>query len=239
MNLNRIDQSAQQTCDDLVSRHQNELTQVRRDIVSATRMSAELWGGYFPDPTDMHGLLWCSTVRGLLLTIRTGGTRNTEAPPPGFHTWCGQGMSVVLKDGNGWQCRVRKAPAEYLEGQGERLVVKNKRPASAVTPVSAFPAATVDEAGLAGQMPLSEEFEDLPRSSDNYEWFVLWSLAEDAVQVTSVVLAAVQDIDSSSQVKIIAQTPLPREAAVRPPLAPPAGDFEHWVPQEETGDSSA
>lgn len=239
MNLNRVHQSPQQTCDELVARYRSELAQVRRDIVAATKRNTEVWGGDFPDPAEMHGMMSCTSVRGLLLKIRNGGTRNPEVPPAGFHTWCGQGMSVVLKDGKGWQCRVRKAPSEYLEGQGERLVVKKKGPTKASQPAPAFPAATSDEAGLAGQLPLGEEFEHLPRSSANYDWFVLWSLAEDAIQVSSVVLAAVQNIDSASQVTIIAQTPLPHEAAARPPQAAPTGDFELWVPQKETGDSSA
>ena len=214
--------TVQQLCDQLVDQFYDEFAELRRDVSTAVKEVAGVWEGHFPDPTKMHGQLYCTSVRGVLLLNRVGDVRNPEeetAAAGEVRTRYGQGMSVLILDGRGMRVRVRKAPAEFFPEQGERLVIRppKKKPAqgtpSAVTEIRAESEADA-VAVAAGQSALSPEMAALERDADEdrYEWFVLWTLSEDGLQVPDVFLAAVVDIDSPSKVIILASTSLPRKA---------------------------
>ncbi|MDG3009373.1 hypothetical protein G4X40_04345 [Rhodococcus sp. D2-41] len=207
--------TVQEQCDQLVEQFYDEFATLRRDVSAAVKGVARVWEEHFPDPTDMHGMLYCTSVRGVLLLNRVGGPCNPDEEPPAgvVRTRYGQGMSVVIGDGRGMRSRVRKAPAEFFPERGERLVIRypKDRPdgADVVTQLRGESAA---DAAEASQTVLTQEMATLPRTANNFDWFVLWTLSEDGLQVPDVFLAAVVDIDSPSKVVILASTPLPRKA---------------------------
>lgn len=199
----------------------DEFAALRSDINKAVKVVAQAWEHLWPSPNDMHGMMHCTDVRGVMLRNRVGFKNPEKEPPAGkFRTRYGQGMSVVLGDGKGMRARVRKAPAEFFPELGDRLVIRAPKGQSlGEAPVSATDAKLLD------QPALSAEMADLPRSAEKkYEWFVLWTLAPDGVQLGEVFLAAVTDIDSPSQVVIWASTPLPRKAIRKVPADLGVGD---------------
>ncbi|UPW15010.1 hypothetical protein M0655_05295 [Gordonia amicalis] len=233
----------QAQCDAIVEQFYEEFLELRQDVNSTVKQVAQLWEPNFSDPTTMHGMLHCTSVRGLLLLTRVGGPCNPdEDPPPGvLHTRYGQGMSVVLLDGYGMRIRVRKAPAEFLPEQCERLVIKPAKAQRAKA--QALREKTAAESAAEGpeQPTLSPEMDKLPRTAaGEYEWFVLWTLSMDGLQVPEVFLAAVKDIDSPSEVVILASTPLPRKARPTVVVDTSDDDFEEYRhKQGDTGTGSA
>ncbi|MGC7326262.1 hypothetical protein RA985_14830, partial [Mycobacteroides abscessus subsp. abscessus] len=108
-------------CDRLVRQHHEALAQVRKDVGDAVLAVAAIWEPIFSDPSDMHGQLHCTSVRGLLIKQRMDreagvGLTEGEAPPrSSLRTSCGQGMSAVLDDGRGGDgIRIRKAPSKVV-----------------------------------------------------------------------------------------------------------------------------
>ncbi|WP_405149004.1 hypothetical protein OG308_03250 [Nocardia salmonicida] len=213
-------------CDALVRRYAQAFAELRRDVTEAVMRVAEVWEPDFDEPTNLHGQQLCTDVRGLTLQrrIRREGTTR-----PSLSTRCGQGMSVMLEDGHGLTIRVRKAPAEVLADH-ERLVVypsseQKARAADIRAAVAAKPK----------QLTLGPDFDALQQDPTGYQWFVLWTLSEDAVQVPEVFLAAVLDIDSSSRVTVLASTPLPRLAGPVSGHTAVDDDFEEFRGQAEEG----
>lgn len=229
--------AVQKLCEQIVEQWYDEFAVLRSDIASAVKIVAQVWEEQYGDPNNMHGQMHCTDVRGMLLLNRVGFSNPDKDPPPGvLYTRYGQGMSVVLRDGQGMRVRVRKAPAEFIPDQGERLVIKVPRAAKTVEPV------TVTDAALVEQPALSDEMANLQRTEKKYEWFVLWTLSSDALQVTDVFLAAVSDIDSPSQVVIWASTPLPRKERPLSAVDEDVDDFEEFGKndgEESAGPGSA
>lgn len=228
--------AVQGQCEQIVDQWYDDFAQLRSDIAAAVKDVARVWEEFYGDPDNMHGQMHCTDVRGLLLLRRVGFTNPDEDPTPGnLYTRYGQGMSVVLRDGRGMKVRVRKAPAEFIPEQGLRLVLKAPKPDAAEQ-------AGVTDAEFVTQPALSDEMANLQRADMTYEWFVLWTLSSDALQVTDAFLAAVSDIDSPSQVVIWASAPLPRQERPQAAADGDVDDFEEFGKkdgEEATGPGSA
>ncbi|MCV7183489.1 hypothetical protein [Mycolicibacterium murale] len=200
-------------CDRLVQNNQAAFVELRQDVVNTVRRTAELLEPVFEDPTQIHGQMHCTNVRGLLLKLRLdreSGLVGSDNPLP-LRTHCGQGMSVVLTDRDRIEMRVRKAPAEVFSDERERLVV--------------YPQAVSD------QLSFGPEYDELATIPE-FRWYVLWVLSPDAVQVPEVFLAAVTGIDDPATTTVWAYTPLPRAIAQEPD----ADDFDDFGrPEEGTG----
>ncbi len=210
-------------CDTLVRQHHAALAQVRKDVADAVLKTAALWEPVFSDPSDMHGQLHCTSVRGLLIKQRTDreagvGLPEGEAPPKSsLTTRCGQGMSAILDDGRGGEgMRVRKAPSKVV-AEHDRLVVypsKAQREAALKLAQAEEALAGDDkEPGpeiINGQYTFGGEFDQLERKPTGYDWYVLWTLSPDSLHVLEVFLAAVIGIDDSTNTVIVASAPLPK-----------------------------
>lgn len=95
MNLSQL----QAKCDQLVEQFNGEFVVLRRDLADAVQAVADLWEPVVTEHggtvSDLHGMIHCTDVRGMLL-LRTVGFRNPDSPPkPGvFAMRYGQGMSA-------------------------------------------------------------------------------------------------------------------------------------------------
>lgn len=202
--------------------------EVRADVVATVRRTAEVWEEDFGDPTNLHGQLHCTSVRGLVIKRRKDREAKYKAEHPDAPlTWTsrhGQGMSAMIEHRHGTQLRIRKAPAEVI-AEHDRLVVypRPEQLALAMAKEAAEPPATptVPAQGqhsstddpVEEQPTLGPEFDALEPVPTKYRWYVLWTLSKDALHVPKVFLAAVVDIDDPSKVVVLASTPLPQSAA--------------------------
>lgn len=218
-------------CDTLVRQHHAALAQVRKDVADAVLKTAALWEPVFSDPSDMHGQLHCTSVRGLLIKARTDreagvGLPEGEKPSKGsLTTRCGQGMSAILDDGRGGEgIRVRKAPSKVVAEHDRLVVYPSKQQREAALKLAQAEAqraaeeVAVKTGGVGesepevinGQYTFGGEFDHLDRKPTGYDWFVLWTLSPDSLHVLEVFLAAVIGIDDSTNTVIAASTPLPK-----------------------------
>ncbi|PQP39350.1 hypothetical protein [Mycolicibacterium austroafricanum] len=205
----------QRACDRIVQRNQAAFVELRRDVVNTVRRTAQLLEPVFEDPTEIHGQMHCTNVRGLLLKLRLdreGGLIGGGIQPT-LRTHCGQGMSVVLTDPERTEMRVRKAPAEVFSEDRERLVV--------------YPQAVGEQ-----QLSFGPEFDEFACVPDS-RWYVLWTLSQDAVQVPDVFLAAVTGMDDPSRTVVWASAPLPRVVAQQSGADDDFDDF--GKPEEGSG----
>lgn len=231
MNLSQL----QEKCDQLVVQYNDEFVALRRDLADAVRAVADLWEPvvteYGGTVSDLHGMIHCTAVRGMLL-LRTVGFRNPDSPPKAgvFAMRYGQGMSALLEDQRGTSIRVRKMPSCVIPEQGERLVVRTGPVPVTPDEQNAGPA----EADWVLPFSVPEPEQSLP--SGPVEWFVLYSFTPDSVQLAEVFLAAVVGIDSSSTVAILASTPLPRQSEPRQVIAETDDDFSSMLGKAREGD---
>ncbi|ORA60851.1 MULTISPECIES: hypothetical protein [Mycobacteriaceae] len=245
-------------CDTLVRQHHAALSQVRKDVADAVLKTAALWESVFSDPSEMHGQLHCTSVRGLLIKARTDreagvGLPEGEKPPKGsLTTRCGQGMSAILEDGRGGEgIRVRKAPSKVV-AEHDRLVVypsKAQREAALKAHEAEAQreaekdAAKAGEGGVPepevinGQYTFGGEFDQLERKPTGYDWFVLWTLSPDSLHVLEVFLAAVIGIDDSTNTVIVASTALPKLVTRQEDTS--NSDFEDFGKDGEEGTGPA
>ncbi|NGX06105.1 hypothetical protein [Mycobacteroides franklinii] len=221
-------------CDTLVRQHHVALSQVRKDVAEAVLKTAALWESVFPDPSDMHGQLHCTSVRGLLIKVRTDreagvGLPDGERPPKSsLTTRCGQGMSAILDDGRGGEgIRIRKAPSKVVAEHDRLVMYPSKQQREAALKLAQAEAQRVAERAAAkaegngepepeiinGQYTFGGEFDQLERKPAGYDWFVLWTLSPDSLHVLEVYLAAVIGIDDSTNTVIVASTALPKSVA--------------------------
>lgn len=207
MNLKQV----RAACDRLVQFHSEELGQLRRDLNAAVVCVGNTWEPEFGAPTNMPGMMYCTSVRGVLITRRM--RRDTEVPPDGrgvLTTNMGAGMSALIGDGHGMDMRVRR-------DQGNFVVVRERTPEESAARRSASPEVAVDDAASVGKQ-LSFHggvFENLerhlvvdPDQNIEFRWFVMWSTDPQRSQVASAYLAAVHGIDDSQPV-LYAKSPLP------------------------------
>lgn len=231
MNLSQL----QAKCDQLVEQFNGEFVVLRRDLADAVQAVADLWEPVVTEHggtvSDLHGMIHCTDVRGMLL-LRTVGFRNPDSPPkPGvFAMRYGQGMSALLEDQRGTSIRVRKMPASVIPEQGERLIVRTGPVPVTPDERDSGPA----EADWVLPFSVPEPEQSLP--SGPVEWFVLYSFTPDSVQLAEVFLAAVVGIDSSSTVAILASTPLPRQSEPRQVIAETDDDFSSMLGKAREGD---
>lgn len=218
-------------CDRLVRQHHEALAQVRKDVGDAVLTVAALWEPIFSDPSDMHGQLHCTSVRGLLIKQRmdreagVGLAEGEAAPRSSLSTSCGQGMSAVLDDGRGGDgIRIRKAPSKVVAEHDRLVVYPTKQQREAALKLQQEEARRRAEGGVPevtesgdatpevvnGQYTFGGEFDRLERKPVGYDWFVLWTLSPDGLHVPEVFLAAVIGIDDSANTVIVASTPLPK-----------------------------
>ncbi|MDO3002873.1 hypothetical protein P5V83_23980 [Mycobacteroides abscessus subsp. abscessus] len=245
-------------CDTLVRQHHAALAQVRKDVADAVLKTAELWEPVFSDPSDMHGQLHCTSVRGLLIKARTDreagvGLPEGEKPAKGsLTTRCGQGMSAILDDGRGGEgIRVRKAPSKVVAEHDRLVVYPSKAQREAALKLAEAGARPVAEKATAdavdggepepevvnGQYTFGGEFDQLERKPTGYDWFVLWTLSPDSLHVLEVFLAAVIGIDDSTNTVIVASAPLPKLVARQEDTSD--NDFEDFGKASEEGTGPA
>lgn len=217
-------------CNVLIRQNVEMFVELRSDVVAMVRRTAEVWEEDFGDPTNLHGQLHCTSVRGLVIKLRKDRDAKRKAERPDVAlTWTsrhGQGMSAMTEHRHGTQLRIRKAPAEVI-AEHNRLVVYPRteqlalaaaleaadelKVAATAEPEEAQRASTDESAP--DQPTLGPEFDALEPVPTNYRWYVLWTLSKDALHVPKVFLAAVVDIDDPSKVVVLASTPLPLSAA--------------------------
>lgn len=217
----------QKKCSTLVRQDVEMFVELRSDVVAMVRRTAEVWEEDFGDPTNLHGQLHCTSVRGLVIKFRKDREAKHEAEHPAVKlAWTsrhGQGMSAMIEHRHGTQLRIRKAPAEVI-AEHDRLVVYPRPEQLTLAAAQEAAEVTVTEDAEEGQRvsmnePLAEqptfgpEFDALEPVPTKYRWYVLWTLSKDALHVPKVFLAAVVDIDNPSKVVVLASTPLPRSSA--------------------------
>ncbi|BAP95224.1 hypothetical protein MMASJCM_0448 [Mycobacteroides abscessus subsp. massiliense CCUG 48898 = JCM 15300] len=233
-------------CDDLVRQHHGAFAQLRKDIAAMVLRAAQIWEAEFPDPSEMHGQLHCTSVRGLLLQLRIardgdgalieadGPQQSIFTPPAGaLSTMCGQGMSVVLLDGRGGQFRVRKAPSKVIADR-ERLVIlppKRQRAAAPIEGQQVFDQESTeqgaDQSALAdpqqeirdGQLTISAQFDQPPQPPD-------W---EEGVPVQEQTHVEEEPQESEAAEQIANQW----QVAAADQEEPPATDEDPEEPKEE------
>lgn len=231
----------QKRCNALVRQDVAMFAEVRSDVVATVRRTAEVWEEDFGDPTNLHGQLHCTSVRGLVIKLRKDREAKQKAEHPEVAlAWTsrhGQGMSAMIEHRQGTRLRIRKAPAEVI-AEHDRLVVypRPEQLALAVAQEAAETAATPplllrgQSASTDEEQPtLGPEFDELEPVPTKYRWYVLWTLSKDALHVPKVFLAAVVDIDDPSKVVVLASTPLPLSAAQAD------DDFEDYRRNTEEG----
>lgn len=231
MNLNQL----QAECDRLVEQFNDDFVELRSQLVKAVQAVAEQWepvvSEYGGSMSELHGMVHCTNVRGMLLLQVVGLKSPKTVPKRGVLTMrYGQGMSALLEDQQGTTIRVRKMPSNIIPDQGERLVVRVGQ--DPVTPDE-------QDAGPEGAdwvLPFPVPDQEQPLPDGPVEWFVLYSFTPDAVQVAEVFLAAVVDIDSPSTVAILASTQLPRRVRPRQIVATTDDDFDGVLNNVREGD---
>ncbi|OBJ40362.1 hypothetical protein A5630_24895 [Mycolicibacterium mucogenicum] len=231
----------QKTCNTLVRQNTGMFVELRADVVATVRRTAEVWEQDFGDPTNLHGQLHCTSVRGLVIQRRTEREKKFKAENPdsalAWESRHGQGMSAMIEDRHGTTLRVRKAPSEVIDEQ-DRLVVY-PRPEQLAAAAAAEEAAGGQPDSVAESLPvqptLGPEFDELTPVPTRYRWYVLWTLSKDALHVPNVFLAAVVDIDDPSKVVVLAATPLPQA------VSQSDDDFAEYGPsaQEDSGPAPA
>lgn len=231
MNLKQL----QAECDQLVDQFNDEFVDLRRQLSAAVQAVAELWEPVVTEHggtvSDLHGMIHCTDVRGMLLLHAVGFKNPDSVPPAGVLSMrFGQGMSAVLEDQQGTSIRVRKMPSNVIPAHGERLVARTE-PAP-VTPSEEDNGP--DGAAWVLPFPVPDPDEGIPEGP--VEWFVLYSFTPDSVQVAEVFLAAVIGIDSPSMVAIPASTPLPRQVRRRQIVAATDDDFGGFMNESHEAD---
>lgn len=72
----------QKKCNTLVRQDVEMFVQLRSDVVAMVRRTAEVWEEDFGDPTNLHGQLHCTSVRGLVIKLRKDREAKHEAEHP-------------------------------------------------------------------------------------------------------------------------------------------------------------
>ncbi|MEV0759443.1 hypothetical protein [Nocardia sp. NPDC050435] len=224
-----MDLQPQMLVDSLVGEHAIALAHLHRDLHEAILESATRWADRFGDPAKLGGLTRAATVRQTLLHMDAD-----RAPIPGstlsMHE--GNGQSVMLLDKAGNIIRVRKYPSNLL----------NQRHREVATPP---PGQREAAAELLAELTLDDGCDEpvfnLAPVLLRLKLYVFWWLDAEQLGLAGAELAAVavDTIDDSKLVRILATAPLPAPAPILASTSTDTGQSPLFDDFGEFGDDAA
>jgi hypothetical protein len=212
----------QHLVDRLVRQHAEDFAYLHHDLTIAVPEVASRWADRFPNATELHGMTRCTDARQTLFSIFAG---HGDECFPTLSAKSGPANSVVLTVAGGARIRVRRWPSDHL---GHRVRVVNTPPVGQREAAAQARQLTLD-------LGLAEEVLAQAYPANGWGLYVLWWADQDEVMLDGASLTAVLNIDDSSQVQILAATPLP-PAKRRPARAQPAPRSTGPDPQDDFGE---
>lgn len=194
--------------DTLVRQFTEDFAYLAHDLRIAVPEVASRWADRYAKATDLHGMTRCIGVRQTLFSIFDA---YQDKCFPVLSVRPGPALSVVLTAPGGTDIRVRHWPSDNL---GHRVRV-----------ISTPPPGQAEAVAQGQQMTLDDDYAEpvfptVASSDATWGLYVLWRGDTDEVMLASASLAAVLNIDDPSQVRILAEAPLP--APKRRPADPQA-----------------
>lgn len=208
----------------LVRQFADDFAYLAHDLTIAVPEVASRWADRYAKATDLHGMTRCIGVRQTLFSIFDGyGDRCF----PALSVRPGPALSVVLTTPGRTDIRVRHWPSDNL---GHRVRMISTPPPGQADAVARGQQMTLDDGLVEPVLPV------VAPSDATWDLYVLWRGDADEMMLASTSLAAVVNIDDPSQVRILADAPLPipkrrpadPQAQATPDSLEPIDDFDEF-----------